>query len=438
MRRRGQPTSLQERLTIQTLAQAGQSDPVIAATLGCRVATVRKWRRIAQQQGRVGLTSSMGRPASGALGTLTADQRAVIRHLRQQHPGWGPVTLLVELGRDPAWGLHPLPSRARLAAFLRQEGLSRRNQKRRALAQPAPTEASAAHDEWQLDAQGATQVAGVGKVCIINVADVVSRLKVESYPALATTQPTTDDYQLVLRRAFSTFGLPDHITLDHGCAFYDNTCASPYPTRLHLWLIALGVGVVFTRKRCPTDHALIERTHQTMTAQALTGQTWADGPALWVGLDDRRAQLNGVIPSAVLGGLAPLQADPTAAHSGVPYRVEWEAELLDLRRIDAYLADGQWFRTSNSHGEVWLGRQRYTLGTAWRNCEVELRYDAQRREVISQPAGTLQTYRFAVRGLTGAELMGELDPLVRLPNYQLALPFSRAAWRQLELAHSLG
>ena len=438
MRCRGQQTTLQERLTIQTLAHAGQSDPQIASALGCSVATVRKWRRIAQRLGRAALTSVMGRPVSGALGSLSDAQRAAIRHLRETHPGWGPTTILAELRRDASWASSRLPSRARIAAFLRQEGLSRPYHKRRALPQPSPSCATAPHDEWQLDAQGACEVAGLGKVCVINVADVISRLKVESYPLLATTQPSTNNYQLVLRRAFTSFGLPEHITLDHGCAFYDNTCPSPFPTRLHLWLIALGVGVQFTRKRCPTDHALIERMHQTMSGQALLGQNWSEQAALWAELDDRRGQLNTAIPSAVLGGQAPLQADPTAAHSGRWYRPEWEAEMLDLERVDGYLAEGQWFRTSNSHGEFWLGRQRYNLGSRYRKQALELRYDQQRRELICYPGASAPARRFAVQGLTVAELMGELAPVLTLPAYQLALPFTRETWRQLELARCVG
>jgi hypothetical protein len=34
-------------------------------------------------------------------------------------------------------------------------------------------------------------------------------------------------------------------------------------------------------------------------------------------------------------------------------------------------------------------------------------------------------------------LMGELAVLQALPTYQLAFPFSLAAWRQLEYAHHL-
>ena len=63
----------------------------------------------------------------------------------------------------------------------------------------------------------------------------------------------------MVRRAFLTTGLPRQISFDHGTVFYDNTSRSPFPTRLHLSLVALGIDVSFTRKHCPTDHATIER-----------------------------------------------------------------------------------------------------------------------------------------------------------------------------------
>jgi hypothetical protein len=99
------------------------------------------------------------------------------------------------------------------------------------------------------------RVAGVGNVSLITIIAVVSRLKVESYPCLDTTNPPLEAYQLVLRRAFLTTGLSRRITLDHGTVLYENTSPSPFPTRLHLWLLALGIDVCFTLRRCPTDHA---------------------------------------------------------------------------------------------------------------------------------------------------------------------------------------
>jgi hypothetical protein len=51
-----------------------------------------------------------------------------------------------------------------------------------------------------MDAQGITRVEGVGQVSLISVVDVLSRLKVESYPGMETTNPSLPDNQLT--RAF--------------------------------------------------------------------------------------------------------------------------------------------------------------------------------------------------------------------------------------------
>jgi transposase InsO family protein len=437
MIRRGQRTTFQERLEMIERAAAGQSDPQIAAALGCSVWTVRKWRRRGHDQGRTGLTSQMGRPSTGPLCTIPTVMRDAILQMRRTHPGWGPDTLLAELRVDRRWEDQPLPSRSRIAALLKAAKLTRRYQQHSELPTPPLQLEGAPHDEWELDAQGSLHVAGVGKVSLITIIDVVSRLKVESYPCLDTTNPPLEAYQLMLRRAFLTTGLPRCISFDHGTVFYDNTSPSPFPTRLHLWLLALGIDVRFTRKRCPTDHAKIERTHQTMTLQALLGQHWPDQTALWAGLDTRRAMLNQHIPSWVLHGQAPLQAYPMAAHSGHSYRPEWEMEMLDLHRVFHYLANCRWFRHVRANGRLDIGGYDYYLGTTWRSHMLELRFDATQGCFLGQPEGNDTTIMIPPQGLTKTDLMGELGQLLTLPAYQLALPFTQEAWRQLEYTRIL-
>jgi hypothetical protein len=192
MLRRGQTTTFPERLDITERAAAGQSDPEIAAVLGCSVWTIRKWRRRGQQQGRTGLSSHMGRPTTGPLSTLPEGMRDAILHLRRMHPGWGPTTLLAELRVARRWAEYLLSSRSRIAALLTAEKLRRRYQKHRDLPTPPFQLQGAPHAEWELDAQGSMQVAGVGKVSWITILDVVSRLKVESYPCLDTTNPPVE------------------------------------------------------------------------------------------------------------------------------------------------------------------------------------------------------------------------------------------------------
>ena len=97
MHLREQITSFQVRLEIMEQASAGLNDTQIATALGCSLWTVRKWRRKSLKDGRIGLASQMGRPATGPMSTFPKELQQAILHLRKLHPGWGPATLLATL-----------------------------------------------------------------------------------------------------------------------------------------------------------------------------------------------------------------------------------------------------------------------------------------------------------------------------------------------------
>ncbi len=183
--------------------------------------------------------------------------------------------------------------------------------------------------------------------------------------------------------------------------------------------------MVFIQKAPPLAHAQIERGHQTISAQAVTGQEWADLGASGYGLNQRCRFLNTRYPSRSLGGHAPLESSPKPGIPARPYRPEWEEQLLDLHRMDTFLAQGRWFRETNLHGEFWLGMQRYNVGRAGAYTTQELTFDPLPREFIAKTVGTDHIQRFVAKGLSKMDLMGELFPLTHFPTYQLALPLTR-------------
>jgi transposase len=432
MARRTECTSLEERIAIAEQAAAGQTDQQIANERGLSVWTVRKWRRKAQKEGRSGLTPRRGRPSTGALGSFSPI-RQTLRQMREEHPGWGPVTLRLELEKQ-GWTGASLPSRSRIAAFLRQEGLVRPYQRRSPLPQPDPSPVRQAHEEWAVDAQGVVQTP-LGPVSVINIVDEASHLLVESLARPGTSHPTQADYQLALRRGFLQRGLPQRVSLDHDTVFYDNGSSSPFPTPIHLWLVALGVGVRFIQHPPPQEHSRIERTHRTVHWQGVEGQNPANEMALQRGLDERREFLNGRYPSSSLGGRPPLVAFPEARHSGRPYRLEWEEELLDMQRVADYLANGRWYRRVSSQGQVAVGGHLYYLGKDYARQEVETTFDPQTWELVFRPKGPLPPVRRPIQGMTKADLMGEAAPLVSGP-YQLSFPLTISAWREWVLAEA--
>jgi hypothetical protein len=287
------------------------------------------------------------------------------------------------------------------------------------------------------DARGKIAIDGIGSASIVNITDVFSHLKIDSLPCLRTIYANTQDYQLVLRRAFVHYGLPEQISLDHDSVFYDNQTASPFPTSLQLWLIGLGIAVRFIHKKPPTEHAQIERTHQTITQQAVLGQTFADAANLQKMLTGRIIFLNVDYPSRSLYGQAPLTAYPNAEQAKRPYRLEWEKEFLNTQPVYDYLAKGRWFRITSSVGMFSLGSQRYNARSKFSQQTLEITFDSKSCEFICLPERTTQPFRLSAQGLTKEALMGELDPLTTIPAYQLALPFSLQAWREVVLCQDL-
>ena len=78
-----------------------------------------------------------------------------------------------------------------------------------------------------------------------------------------------------------------------------------------------------------------------------------------------------------------------------------------------------------------------SLRTTWRNQMLELHFDANQGCFLGQPAGSDMTFTITPQGLTKTDLMGELGHLLALPLYQLTLPFTLQAWRQLEYTRIL-
>lgn len=425
-------TSLQVRLMILELAQSGCSDRQTAARLHLSPFTARKWRRKGQGGGPSALGSVLGRPTQGALGSFAPEVVAQLRQWRQEHPGWGPLTLRTELERR--YGECPVPSTASITRWLRQEGLTRRYERHQPLPDSGPPPgASACHEEWEMDARGYERIPAVGVVALIAVNDVVSRAKIACYPCelgagRASRHPTTEDYQLVLRLAFAEWGLPDRLAVDHDSVFYDNRSKSPFPTRLHLWLLALRVALTFGRFGRPTDQAITERSHQTWDRQVLRGQTFASREALMQALTERRHVLNERLPCAPLGALPPLVAHPEARTPRRPYRPEWEVNLLDMGAVYRYLAHGRWFRKASNVGAVSLGGTVYPLAHGWRRAEVIVTFDPEDQQLLFVTAGQ-ENIRLPLRHLSPQDLMGDFAACHHLAPFQLALPVSWQEWR---------
>lgn len=184
-------TTLQDCATIDQLAQLGYTAMQIAVEVCWQVWTVRKWRRRAQRDGRKGLASKMGRPASGALSSFPSRLRETLRAWRIEHPGWEPKTLRAELEADESFKGQRLPSLSAIANFLKEQDLTRPYERHSELPQPQTQPASAPYEEWEMDSRGQEQVPDVGVIALVNLNDVFSKVKMISYPCLVGQKRAT-------------------------------------------------------------------------------------------------------------------------------------------------------------------------------------------------------------------------------------------------------
>jgi hypothetical protein len=436
-KRGNRPITLQERVEIMVRAERKENDTQIAEAMKLSKAVVRKWRRKTRDDGRDGLMTLMGRPRSGPLGHFAEELRDAIKEMRDNHSGWGAGTLRVELERDPRFVNLPIPSCARIAAYLKSKNMTRRYERHTELTNPAAQKVSECHEEWEMDAQGVCKVAGVGLVNLINIGDPFSRVRT-SWACLNRRKAAGPDYQVALRRAFFCFGKPLVISLDHDSVFFDNTTPSPFPSLLHLWLIAMDVEVRFLEHRPPREHAFIERSHQIIHRQAVQGQS-ATPASLQSYLDQRLEFLNQHYPTRSLNKQAPLVAFPQASHSGREYRPEWEEDTLDMSKVYAYLSRQEWFRQTSDKGQLLLGSHRYGLGKDWSKQTIRITFDASTQEYICCRVGSddQQTERLKAHGLTKTDLMAELD-MTAFANHQYAFPWSALAIRNNLTADLIG
>ncbi len=433
-------TSLQERVMIQELASSGCTDGQIANGLGLSKEMVRKWRRKGQRQGYRGLSSRMGRPVRGSLSTFPVKFANTLQDWRRGHPGWGPKTLHTEMLLDPLFEGAHLPSEATITRWLREKKLVRPYQKHSELPPQCLSPAQGCHEEWEMDARGHEKIPDAGVISLIDINDVFSKVKIISYPCWlgeqrATRHATTEDYQVVLRLAFTEWGLVDRLAVDHDSIFFDNHSKSPFPVRLQLWLMALGVALTFGRMGQPKDQAMTERSHQTWDQQVLEGQHFVGQEVLRQALNKRRSFLNYSLPCETLGNVPPLVAHPEALRPRRTYRPEWEIDMLRLDRVYAYLSQGRWFRKASNIGAVTLGQVIYCLGRPWQKQEVEITFDTEDHDLVFQAPE--MTKRLPIRGISAEELMGQMGSLAHLKDFQLSLPFTWDDWRQIQVCQLL-
>ena len=164
--------------------------------------------------------------------------------------------------------------------------------------------------------------------------------------------------QQSLRQLFGRWGMPQRLRVDNGFPW---GATGGLPTELALWLIGLGVGVIWNPPRRPQSNGVIER-FQGVGKNWGEPHTCADADELQRRMDDLDRLQREEYPYCQEASR--IDVYPELKHSGRRYEEAKEQEQWSLTRVLEYLASNTLTRKVDAGGRVsiydrsrWVGKK---------------------------------------------------------------------------------
>lgn len=188
--------------------------------------------------------------------------------------------------------------------------------------------------------------------------------------------------QQELRRCFRRWGRPQSVRVDNG---YPWGSWGDLPTALALWLIGLGITVIWNPPRRPQDNGVVERSQGLARNWAEPNQC-QDTAELQRRLDEEDRVQRERYPYGSFGSR--LEAYPELRHSGMAHTTTWERDHWSWATVLSHLAGSVVPRRVDSCGKIGLYHDKLYVGQVNRGKEVVVQFDAGPVEwVISRPDG---------------------------------------------------
>jgi len=196
-------------------------------------------------------------------------------------------------------------------------------------------------------------------------------LKQQFFPHYHISEVNVSVIQQTMEQVFEQWGLPLYIRVDNGRPFGDpQRCSIP---ELALWLIGLGIEVVWNRPRSPKDNATVERMQSTTSRWAEVEQC-ADCKVLQTKLDKAATLQRERYQVRRLGAKSRKEVYPELWSNSRAYSGKG---AFDISRVYTYLSQVRFTRNTNKTGAFTFYAQRVYVGCNHIHQTLCLQYDAQ-------------------------------------------------------------
>ena len=286
-------TMEQRREFVRLASQEGANRRELCRRFGIHPDTGYKW--LARwAEGDDLLADRSRRPHGNPLRSPPETEQLVLS-VRDAHPAWGAR----KIRRVLEAGGHVPPAVSTIHAILRRNGrvvppAGMPGQPYRRFEKAAPNLL------WQMDFKGWITLADGSRCHPLTIVDDHSRFA-PCLKACGDQQRATVQGHLVT--TFEHYGLPDAIFVDNGTPWGD--ASAFHWTRLRVWLLKLGVAVIYSRPYHPQGRGKNERFHRTLVAEVFDLKRFAALDQVQHAFDQWREVYNYERPHEALGQQVP-------------------------------------------------------------------------------------------------------------------------------------
>ena len=282
----------QRREFVRLALQDGANRRELCRRFGIHPDTAYKWLD-RWGGGDATLADRSRRPLSSPEKTSTSMEAQVLA-VRDAHPAWGARKIACFIKRA---GQRP-PAVSTVHAILQRHGRIDKAQGGSAARQRF--ERAAPNLLWQMDFKGWLRLGNGARCHPLTVIDDHSRY----VPCLqACADQTTSTVQGHLRTTFGLYGLPDALFVDNGTPWGD--ASGKHWTRLRVWLLKLGIELIYSRPYHPQSRGKNERFHRTLWDEVFALERFRDFAELQAAFDAWRDIYNFDRPHEAIGLMVP-------------------------------------------------------------------------------------------------------------------------------------